>query len=136
MRRRSEPAAAFAVAALAMLAIGCHTAPAGLKDEPDVAKDSVAKLARETLAIKLGVPQERITVVSVAAVEWRDSSVGCPQPGMSYLTVITPGHKVMLQVDGQTYAVHEAKGRALVCKRPTRLRTQESAQGLQSTRSQ
>ena len=52
----------------------------------------------------------------MTAIDWRDSSLGCPKPGMAYLEVITPGHKVMLSVDGQVYAVHEAKNRAFVCK--------------------
>jgi len=106
MRRRS----AAAMLAWTILVAGCQAAAP--------ASDPVADLARETLASKLGVPQERISVVSVAAVDWLDGSLGCPQPGMSYLTVVSPGHKVMLEVDGRAYAVHEAKGRAIVCEQP------------------
>jgi hypothetical protein len=50
-------------------------------------------------------------------VEWSDSSIGCPQPGEAYAQVITPGHKISLRVDGRLHFVHEAKGRAFVCKR-------------------
>lgn len=110
MRRRHVPTVAFAVAALATLASGCQAA---------AERDPIADLAVDTLASELGVPQERINVVSVTAVDWPDSSVGCPKPGTSYLTVITPGHKVLLKVDERTYAVHEARGTAFVCQQPS-----------------
>ena len=119
MRRRSDPAAACAIAALAMLASGCQAAAPAATDGPAAERDPIADLAVDTLASELDVPQERIHVVSVAAVDWPDSSVGCPKPGMAYLTVITPGHKVLLKVDERTYAVHEAKGRAFVCQQPS-----------------
>ena len=118
MRRRSEPAAAFAVAALAMLVTGCQAAAPSTKEEPADVRDPIADLAVHALASELEVAQDRISVVSVAAVDWPDSSVGCPKPGMSYLTVITPGHKVILKVEDRTYAVHEAKGKAFVCQQP------------------
>ena len=119
MGRRYEPAAAFAVTALAMLATGCQAAAPSAKEQPWDVRDPIADLAVDTLASKLEVPQDRISVVSVAAVHWPDSSVGCPKPGMSYLTVITPGHKVLLKVEDRTYVVHEAKGQAFICQQPS-----------------
>ncbi len=53
---------------------------------------------------------------TVRAVDWRDSSLGCPKPGIAYLDVITPGHKVTLRADGQIYVVHEAGNKAFVCR--------------------
>jgi hypothetical protein len=119
MRRRFEAVSGFAVAALAMIAGGCQAAATGAKAEPIAERDPIADLAVDTLAAELEVPQDRISVVSVAAVDWPDSSVGCPRPGMAYLTVITPGHKVLLSVNGRTYAVHESKGKAFVCRQPS-----------------
>ena len=119
MRRRYEPAATFAVTALAMLATGCQAAVPSTKEQPSDVRGPIADLAVDTLASELEVPQDRISVVSVAAVDWRDSSLGCPKPGMSYLTVITPGHKVLLKVEDRTYVVHEAKGQAFICQQPS-----------------
>jgi hypothetical protein len=82
---------------------------------PREAQVPVASLAIEALSKELGIPKERITVDSVTAVDWPDGSLGCPKPGMGYLTVITPGHRIALRADGATYAVHEANGRAIVC---------------------
>lgn len=79
---------------------------------------SISELAVDALAAKLGIASDRIEVQSVTSVDWRDSSLGCPRPDMAYLDVITPGHKVMLSVDGASYAVHEANGRAFVCTQP------------------
>lgn len=76
---------------------------------------SLSELAAETLAEKLNIPIATIEVDTVRAVEWRDSSIGCPQPDQAYAQVITPGHKITLRVDGQFYFVHEANGRAAVC---------------------
>lgn len=76
---------------------------------------TVALLAIDALSAETGVPKDRILVDTIRAVDWRDSSLGCPKPGMAYLDVITPGHKVTLRVDGQIHVVHEAKNRAFVC---------------------
>jgi hypothetical protein len=76
---------------------------------------AAALLAIDTLSAEIGVPKDRILIDTVRAVDWRDSSLGCPKPGMAYLDVITPGHKVTLRADGQIHVVHEAKNRAFVC---------------------
>jgi hypothetical protein len=86
--------------------------PGGLSDTDK----SAALAAIDALAAELQVPKEKIEVDTVRAVEWRDSSIGCPKPGLAYLDVITPGHKVTLRADGQLYVVHEAGSRAIVCR--------------------
>ena len=77
----------------------------------------IAGLAVDTLAAHLNVPRDRISVDTVRAVEWRDSSIGCEQPGEAYMQVITPGHRITLRVDGKLHFVHEANGKAFVCER-------------------
>ena len=88
----------------------------GSLDTPDPEQRDLARLAVATLAADLGVPEEQISVDSIRAVDWSDSSLGCPQPGQAYLQVITPGHRVTLRVDGAIHFVHEARGRAFVCR--------------------
>ena len=63
---------------------------ASAQDRAPAAKEA-AELARRTAAERLPLPIERLVVVSTTPAEWRDSSLGCPQPGMEYLQVITPG---------------------------------------------
>ena len=46
---------------------------------------------------------------TVRAVDWRDSSLGCPKPGMAYLDVITPGHRVTLRANGRSTSCTKPK---------------------------
>lgn len=83
----------------------------------DPEQRDLARLAVATLAADLGVPEDEVLVDTIRAVDWPDSSLGCPQPGQAYLQVVTPGHKITLRVDGQFHFVHEARGKAFVCRR-------------------
>ncbi len=65
--------------------------PAATEVEPPAKAEQAIRLAREDLARRLGLAPEAIRLVSVEAVEWSDASLGCPQPGMMYAQVITPG---------------------------------------------
>jgi hypothetical protein len=80
------------------------------------AERGATELAIDTLAAELKIPREQIEVDTVRAMEWRDSSIGCPKPGVAYLDVITPGYKVTLRVGKAIHVVHEAGKRALVCR--------------------
>lgn len=70
--------------------------------------------ARAALAKELGVAEDAITVVSAEPAEWRDSSLGCPQPGMNYLQVITPGYRFVLSAQGQQYEYHADQNERVV----------------------
>ncbi len=73
--------------------------------------------ARWDLASRVGVEVEEVRVKDFEAVEWRDSSLGCPEPGRMYLQVITPGYRVVLQAAGQSYEYHTNQGnRAVLCE--------------------
>ena len=85
---------------------------------PEGAAPLVA-LARADLAAHLGADAGQIALLSVEAVEWRDSSLGCPQPGMMYAQVITPGYRVVLGVGSQTYEYHTSTRTSVVlCETP------------------
>lgn len=117
MRPLFAPLAAAIVATLA----GCQAAQPSTAAPPSTnAKSPVESLAIDVLAAELKVPKDRIQVEGVRAVDWRDSSIGCPKPDVAYMQVITPGHEVRLSADGKSYVVHEAKGRAIVCHAPNK----------------
>jgi CO/xanthine dehydrogenase Mo-binding subunit len=78
--------------------------------------DRATELARKALAEELGIDPEIIHVRNVEAVEWPDSSLGCPKKGHQYTQVVTPGHRVRLEAEGRTYAVHVAGNRAVTCR--------------------
>lgn len=74
---------------------------------------AVADLAKQT-----GLPADQITVDSVTAMEWPDTSLGCPQEGMMYAQVITPGYLIILRAQDQTYEYHtDQKSNVVLCKK-------------------
>ena len=80
--------------------------------------DAQAQVARATedLSRRLGVPQSDVRVVSVEGREWSDASLGCPEPGVAYIQVITPGYLIILEAGGKRYEYHTAKSRAVLCE--------------------
>jgi hypothetical protein len=67
------------------------------------------------LAASLSVNPAAITVQVVEPIEWPDASLGCPQPGLVYIQVITPGQRIVLEANGQTYEYHAGRGRVILC---------------------
>ncbi len=80
--------------------------------EPEAEK--VVATAKADLMQRLGVTEEAIVVKSVEAVQWRNSSLGCPQPGMMYAQVLTPGFEIVLEAEGQEYEYHTDSDRLVV----------------------
>ena len=84
----------------------------------DAAPEPVLQRAAGFLAGELGVAAAGLEVVSVAAMTWPDASLGCPQPGMMYAQVLTPGYLVVIRGAGGTERrVHtnEDGSSAIVC---------------------
>lgn len=118
------------VACLAALTLagGCHAQQPDYENAKSIQSDgtvaalaaaqvSVADIAAAALAESLEVPVSLITVDSVRAVTWPDGSIGCPEPGVGYAQVLTPGHKITLRAEGKIYVMHEANGHAVLCNR-------------------
>jgi hypothetical protein len=55
------------------------------------------------LGAHTGTDPSGATVVKAEAVDWPDGSLGCPELGMMYIQVITPGYQVVLALDGTSY---------------------------------
>jgi hypothetical protein len=70
--------------------------------------------ARETLRTA-GVDSTSLTVTRAEPVTWPDSSLGCPQPGIQYLQVLTPGYLIELHGAQGDYVMHVAGNSAIVC---------------------
>ena len=71
--------------------------------------------AVRALSEQLDVPPEEITVAAWEPVDWPDTSIGCPQPGMMYAQVIVPGYVVFLEARGETFRVHTDQAGQRVC---------------------
>jgi hypothetical protein len=50
----------------------------------------------------------------VEQVEWNDASLGCGRPGQMYVKVITPGYRIVLEVNGKRYKYHADTQRHMV----------------------
>ena len=66
----------------------------------------VEAAARKLLAYELEVDESGFKLDSSEGVGWSDASLGCPQEGMAYAQVITPGYKLIFDLAGTSYAVH------------------------------
>lgn len=97
------------LAALAAVgSIGCMPLNEGHAQPPAGARPPDATLAalRADAAIRAGVPAEQVSVETSQAVTWPDSSLGCPQPGLSYAQVLVPGWRVQLRAGGKLLDYH------------------------------
>jgi hypothetical protein len=72
----------------------------------DAGLQNLIEMIKTDLANRQAVAVEEIILLETMAVEWSDSSLDCPQPGIDYLQVITPGYRIVLQVNDQSYEYH------------------------------
>jgi len=86
--------------------------PAQVTPPPEA--EAVVKLAADDLTQRLSLAPGAIQLVSVEAVEWSDASLGCPQPGMMYAQVITPGYLLVMEAGGEQYTYHTDMDRFVV----------------------
>jgi hypothetical protein len=113
-----------------MVIAGCVGAQPGSDEENPVSgqnenrpavTDNPATPALEEFALRitsehLSVPVGELEIVSLEPIDWRDSSLGCPQPGRDYMQVITPGHLALVRQASAIYRVHMADGRGFICE--------------------
>jgi hypothetical protein len=62
--------------------------------------------AKEDLTQRLSISVTQISLVEATEVVWPDSSLGCPQEGMAYTQVLTPGYLILVEASGKIYEYH------------------------------
>lgn len=74
----------------------------------DAGLQNLIDKARMELAQQLSIQVTQINLIQAISAIWPDSSLGCPQPGMAYSQVLTPGYLIQLQVqaDNGVYEYH------------------------------
>lgn len=87
-------------------------------------------IARETVARQLEIDYGRTRIVESEARQFSDASLDCPEPGMMYAQVITPGYRVIVEADGRRFDVRVAGGSGRICHRPRRERSDRPADDL------
>ena len=60
-------------------------------------KELPIRAAVETFATELDIDPDSVEVISADSVTWPDASLGCPQPDMMYIQVLTEGLRVKLR---------------------------------------
>ena len=91
-----------------------ETNPILMSPEPIV--QSLILRAKTSLAAKINTSVDRITLSEVNAVQWTDSSLGCPRPGVTYTEVITPGYQIQLEAEGKVFIFHtDNRDRVILC---------------------
>jgi hypothetical protein len=66
----------------------------------------IANQAKQDLAERLDVDVSDIDLTEQEQVEWSDSSLGCPQTGLAYLPVVTPGYRIIFEIGGKQHIYH------------------------------
>jgi len=100
---------AMAVVAL----VGCSSPPKATVEGSDEAQ-SLVSLAKADLAERLGVSPSDVEVQSVKETEFRDASLGVPEPGKMYAQVITPGYIIRLEAKDVVYEYHGSGERVVL----------------------
>ena len=59
-----------------------------------------------------------MTVTSATARDFPNPGLGCPEPGLVYPQVITPGYQVLLEADGERFDYRVDEGGQIVRRCP------------------
>lgn len=73
-------------------------------------------VARQVVAEFLSLPIAEVTLISLQAHDFNDSSLGCPEPGMAYQQVVTPGHSAIVEAEGRRFDIRVAGGHGRICR--------------------
>jgi hypothetical protein len=72
--------------------------------------------ALQDAAGHLSVSRDQLQVSQVAAQQWNDAALGCPQPGQLYSQIVTPGFLVMITSGSRQLEYHtDTRGRVTLC---------------------
>ncbi len=86
----------------------------------DSGLQNLIEKAKEDLAQRLTISANEIILLEATRVVWPDSSLGCPQEGMAYAQVLTPGYLIQLEYSGNKFEYHASKDTSITyCKNPT-----------------
>jgi hypothetical protein len=86
----------------------------------DPSLQSLIEKAKEDLAPRLSLSVTQINLIEAKAVTWPDSSLGCPQPGMAYTQILTPGYLILLEAGRKVHEYHANRDTYVIfCENPS-----------------
>ena len=87
-------------------------------DDPRL--QNLIEIARQDLSQRISVPADDFILLEATSVTWPDASLGCPQEGMQYAQVLTPGYLIRLKAGEQEYEYHASREAYIIlCENPT-----------------
>jgi len=63
------------------------------------------------------VSKDSLEHLRIRSMQWPDSSLGCPEPGVQYLQRVIPGYLVSFTIDEKMYTVNIGDNSAIICDR-------------------
>ncbi len=78
----------------------------------------VVDLVLADAAVQLGVDPSALTVTGLEAIDWPDSSLGCPEEGGVYAQVISPGYRITVTDGTSTLDYHAGPNELFVLCAP------------------
>ncbi len=61
--------------------------------------------------------KDSVEHLKIRSIQWPDSSLGCPEPGVEYLQKVIPGYLVSFTSDEKIYSVNIGDNTAIICDR-------------------
>jgi hypothetical protein len=112
-------------AALILVLVLAACSPASIPDTggestPDNLPPLVVMEAITQLSQELNVSMEVVEVIELEQVDWPDACLGIPMEGQACAQVITPGFRVVLDVNGQQYEFRSNQDGTLLMQVPDR----------------
>jgi hypothetical protein len=80
--------------------------PPKLPIAPSELLSGLVEQAKQDLSQRFSISADQISVIQAREVTWPDSGLGCPQPGMMYLMVLSPGYQIILNAGAREYHYH------------------------------
>lgn len=85
------------------------TTPETTPSSGPVAPRDRVEAAIADLSKRIDAKAADVAVAVDEAVDWKDGSIGCPRKGTMYPMVVTPGYRLILEVNGKQYAYHATR---------------------------
>ena len=76
---------------------------------------SVLDQVKTQAAQRAGIDPSQVEIVSSTLRTWNDGSLGCPEPGMNYIQVISEGYQIIVRAGGRTYDFRTSPRAIKVC---------------------
>lgn len=81
----------------------------------DPIAESIVAQAQQDAGRRLSLDPEQVRAVSVLTVNWPDSSLGCPKPGIEYDAIPTRGYRLVFEAGAAQLIYHTSIQRVIPC---------------------